>query len=286
MSAIIFGTKPNQILPQPDFSASKSANGGWEGSQSYLMKRGDMDNAAIRALFPAKKRATELDPNLESFFKFLKLSSIDNISNLPGGFTSIRVNFAGFQSAAGDFGTEDAPESEVPTYSRRGVTKSAPLNEHPKWKELEEIEQIALGKLLTGEYGWGQNPFSASTSNATYAKGSGEELFKFLPTDPITSANGIEFATRIAKGVSTYEYGSYTWTKRWQSTLDMTASQLNSLSQITTPPGNPTTPTGGRDWMLISADTEQTGDSNTLYTHEITFLLSERGGHDEFLQGS
>lgn len=284
MSAIIFGTKPNQILPQPDFSAAKSANGGWTGSQSYLMKRGDMDNAAIRSLFPAKKRATDLDPNLESFFKFLKLSSIDNISNLPGGFTSIRVNFAGFQSAAGDFGTEDAEELEIPTYSRRGITKSAPLNEHPKWKALDDPTKETLGRMLAGELIY-------LTSNGD---GLGDGLYFSgenggrAPSDIqiySTSGDSYEFAKRITQGRNTYEVGSFTWTKRWQSTKDMTAAQLNSLSRITDPPGNPTTPTGGRDWMLVSADTEQTGDSNTLYTHEITFLLSERGGHDEFLQG-
>lgn len=286
MSAIIFGTKTNQILPQPDFSASKSSNGGWTASQSFIMKRGDMDNTAIRALFPAKKRATELDTNLESFFKFLKLSSIDNISNLPGGFTSVRVNYAGFQSNVGDFGTEDATEEEVPTYSRRGAIRQEPLYNHPKWIALEENEKIALGKLLTGEWKWGFDPEIPSDGNYTYVDDPKLPVGGSVEANPIKSENAIKFAELISQGQSTYDRAGFTWTKRWQSTLDMTGAQLASLGKITNPPGNPTTPTGTRDWIMVSADTEQTGDENTLYTHEITFDLSEEGGHNSFLYES
>lgn len=282
MSAIIFGVKPNSIIPQPDFKASKSANGGWTASQSYMAKRGAMDNTAIRSLFPSGQLATILDPNLESFFSFLKLVEVSDISNLPGGYVSITISFAGMQPSAGGGGGGENANGEVsPTFSLRGVARTKSLNEHWKWKALEEEEQIALGKLLSGEYAWGPDPFSETGGNATYIPG---DPINILPTDPIISENAIQFASRIAKGITSYEGSSFEWSKQWQSTVGIQPAQLNKLGMIANPPGTPPDASGGRTWMLTSADQAQAGDGDYLFTNQLNFTLSEQGGWDEFLQ--
>jgi hypothetical protein len=281
MSAIIFGIKPNGIIPQPDFKSSKSANGGWTASQSYMTKRGALDNPAIRALFPSGARATELDPNLESFFSFLRLVEVSDISNLPGGFVSITVSFAGMQpSSVGGEGSVNASGEVAPTYSLRGVARTKSFNEHWKWKELSEEEQIALGKLLTGEYKWGPDPEIPEDGYYTYWE---DPKFPLEP-DPIVSDNAIQFASRIAKGITSYEGSSFEWSKQWQSTVGIQAAQLNKLGKIATPPGSPPDASGGRNWMLTSADQVQAGDGEYLFTNQINFTLSEQGGWDDFLQ--
>jgi hypothetical protein len=281
MSAIIFGIKPNGIIPQPDFKSSKSANGGWTASQSYMTKRGALDNPAIRALFPSGARATELDPNLETFFSFLRLVEVSDISNLPGGFVSITASFAGMQpSSVGGEGSVNASGEVAPTYSLRGVARTKSFNEHWKWKELSEEEQIALGKLLTGEWKWGPDPDDLPGGNYTYF----DDPRLPVEPDPITSENALKFASRIAKGITSYEGSSFEWSKQWQSTVGIQAAQLNKLGKIATPPGSPPDASGGRNWMLTSADQVQAGDGDYLFTNQINFTLSEQGGWDEFLQ--
>lgn len=278
MSAIIFGVKPNAVLPGPDFRASKSANGGWTASQSYTTKRGAMDNASIRNLFPSGVRATELDPNLEVFFDFLKLVNVDDISNLPGGLVSITVNFAGMQGNTSEINTDG---NTSPTFALRGTTRPAPLYDHPKWKALDEGERIALGKILTGEWAWGPDPFASGGGNYTYIPG---ETAVAVSPDPIVSADAIQFAVRISEGRAYYEGSSFEWSKQWQSNKGIQSAQLNKMGKIATPPGSPPSASGSRNWMLVSADQVQNGDGDYLYTNQVNFLLSEPGGWDDFLQ--
>lgn len=282
MSAIIFGIKPNSIIPQPDFRASKSANSGWTGSQSYQMKRGALDNPAIRNLFPSGARATELDLNLESFFSFLRLVNVEDISNLPGGFVSISVNFAGIEGS-GSGSTVNADGQIAPTFSLRGTARTVPLNEHPKWKALDIKERNSLGQLLKGDWSYVEDP----TVPGVYqlAVFTGEESYSVRPSaDQLTSDDAKAFAQRIAEGVSSYEGSAFEWSKQWQSNLGIQEAQLNKMGKITAPPGNPPNATGARDWMLVSADQIQNGDGDYLYTNQVNFLLSEPGGWDSFLQ--
>jgi len=279
MSAVIFGIKPNSIIPQPDFKARKDPNSGWTASQSYQMKRGALDNPAIRNMFPSGARATELDTNLESFFVFLRLVNVEDISNLPGGFVSIAVNFAGIQGAEGATVNEDG--TIAPTFSLRGTARTAMLPEHPKWKALDPAERTALGKILTGEWAWGPDPFASGGANYTYVPGDPNAA---VNPDPIISENALAFARRISEGITSYEGSSFEWSKMWQSNLGIQESQLNKLGKITAPPGSPPNASGGRNWLLVTADQVQNGDGDYLYTNAVNFLLSEPGGWDSFLQ--
>jgi hypothetical protein len=61
---------------------------------------------------------------------------------------------------------------------------------------------------------------------------------------------------------------------------EFTASQLNLLSKVATPRGNPPNVSGDRNWLLTSASQEQRGE---LYQTTIEWTLSEREGWDSFL---
>ena len=244
------------------------------------MKRGALDNPAIRNLFPSGARATALDVNLESFFVFLRLVNVENISNLPGGFVSITVNFAGLQGSENG-STVNAAGLIAPTFSLRGTARTAPLSDHTKWKALDIAERTALGKLLTGEWAWGPDPFASGSANYTYVPGNPSAA---VVPDPIVSANALEFAQRISEGVTSYEGSSFEWSKQWQSNIGIQEAQLNKMGKITAPPGLPPDASGGRDWLLVSADQVQNGDGEYLFSNQVNFLLSEPGGWDSFLQ--
>jgi hypothetical protein len=280
MSAKVFKT-PGKIVPQPDFQASQMENGGWRGSQSFMVALGDSDSPVVRSNFAVGTRATDLDPNNEAIWSFLRLKSVSVMATI-GGFRLLMAEFQGFWE--GDGAPSTAPEEIYPTFSLRGANRSEPIQSHPKFKALSLNERLALGKLISGEYAWGDDPFSPG-DKTTYRPGDPPSV---VDPDPIVSADAIKFAERIAEGVTTYERASYEWWQRWDSNVQLTTTQLNSLGKITSPPGFPPDPGGTRDWLMISANQEQSGSglegpNGPTYSLEIGFLLSDEGGHDDFL---
>ena len=279
MSAKLYGVGSNEIIPQADFMASQNEHGGWTAKQSFVAQKGSMDNATVRGVFQTGARATDLDPNLELIFNFLRLVSIKEVSNRGDGWTVYQADYTGFYTATYDQTTGE--ETQYPTYSLRGTLEEAHFSEHPKWAALTDEQKFALGLLVSGEslLNWTNSQVGTWSEDGTFNPFT-------LAGSPITlSGDSLEFAKRIAQGKTTYKLGSFEWTKRWEGTTGMTAAQLNSLSHIVVPPGNPPTPNGTRDWMLTGANQEQTGpDDGLRFQNEITFLLSERGGWDSFLQ--
>ena len=65
MSVTLFGTETNGILPQGDFSANQNENAGWTASQSFLVKKGDLDRAIADY-----SKAIQLDPNYADAYAF------------------------------------------------------------------------------------------------------------------------------------------------------------------------------------------------------------------------
>jgi hypothetical protein len=57
---------------------------------------------------------------------------------------------------------------------------------------------------------------------------------------------------------------------------------MNRLGKIDNPSGSPPKPGAGRNWLLVGVNEEQSG--NSLFNNELVYLLSDDGGHDEFLQ--
>lgn len=286
MSAILHGVIDDIIYPQPDFQAQQTEHGGWTGSQTFWIKKGGLDRAAIIARFPAGTRATALDPNCDAYYNFLQLVNVSNVRTVEGGFTAITVEYVGFYTAEYNEGTSD-PKT-YPTFSLRGGIEEKPFMEHPKWVALTTNEKFALGELIAGNvkpnYNWTQVGQYEIAEGFSWA-------VSFIPlkgstgADITLGANAIEFATRIAQGKTTYKVGSFVWSTRWQGATGLAAATLNDLSRVAVPFGTPPTPNGTRDWMLIDANQEQTGIGDFCFTNEVSWLLSDRGGHDSFLQG-
>lgn len=282
--AKLYGITIIDVIPQPDFEATQNENGGWRASQSFEIRKGGLDNASIRARFPYAATLRSLDPNSDIYYSFLKLSKINAVETIEGGYTRINVEFVGIgaQGGGGDGGNEAG--TTAPTYALRGQVVEAPLDEHPKWKALSEVEKNALGKMLSGDYAYGPDPFEDpdSSSFSTYIpRGEGAT---FLSPDPISSTDAIEFATRIAQGRSTYKLATYEYTHRWEASVGPTAAQLNNLGKIATPSGNPPNPGSGRNYLLVGVNSEQHGTGDLAFTNELQYLLSDEGGHDSFLQ--
>ena len=279
--AKILGQTAVEVVPQSDFSARKNENGEWTATQSFEFIKGGLNNYTIQARFPGGGTLGSLDPDCDEIFKFLRLSAITAVQTIVGGWTRITAEFVGF---SGGTSTTDPPlPTPIPTYSKRGTTADAPLDEHPKWQDLDASERVALGKLLSGEWAWGPDPFATAGSMYTYVPGDPNLACE---PDPITSTDGLAFAERIAQGKTTYKFATYEYFHKWEDNTGISAAQMNDLGKISTPSGSPPTPGTGRDWLMVGADEEQYGSGNFRFTNSLTYLLSDEGGHDSFLQGT
>jgi len=282
MSARIFIAPGIQAIPQADFAAMQADdNGSWTATQSFQIVKGSVDDPLVRDFFGRDKSITQFDPNAAQLWAFLR-SRKASFLTIPGGWDIVQVEFGGFPNLD-DQGNPVNPGESFVTYAMRGQIADTPLPDHHKWKALDLSERIALGKLMSGEYGWG--PEYNGTGNVTYFFDNGEQSV-FLD-DPIVSADAIQFAQRITEGRTSFRGAGFTWTKRWSALSPIPSAQLNALGKITNnPPGSPPTPSGNRDWLLVAANIEQSGeiDANPTFTNELVFELSEQGGHDEFLQ--
>jgi hypothetical protein len=285
MSATIHKNPAVLAYPQPDFQARRdSDNSGWTATQTFRIVKGTLNDAPVRAFFAINTPATILDPSLDSIWSFLRLRNVD-IQTTVGGWQDITANFGGIPTVDGNGNPiGDLSEFQV-TYAMRGVTGDVPLQEHPKFKALAESERVALGKIASGEYGYGPE-FNSDEPNRTYFFENGNQTM-FLPEfDPIETEDAKTFAILFTQGETSYKGAGFTWSKRWTGTEPITAAQLNLLGKIVAnPPGNPPTPSGDRDWLLAYANIEQQGEinANPTFTNELVFELSEPGGWDTFL---
>jgi hypothetical protein len=272
----LHGIVNNQIYAQPGFSASRDDKGGWRGSAEFAVTAATWSQSYWRAQFSNGTSITTLDPTLDPFFSFLTVES-QTVTRNEGELVTVNVELTG--SSEAQYNEGDLSDESLPTYRLEGRTFEMPFAEHPKWKALSEVEQIALGKLLSGDYLWGPDPFSDpdSPTNFTYILVDGK--LRSLVPDPITSTDAQEFANRISKGNTSYLMPTITYTESTQGNSPMTAAQLNKIGKISTPRGNPPAVTGNRDWMLTSASQEQRGE---LYQTNIEWTLSEREGWDTF----
>lgn len=276
MSATIKGLGLFDVFPQPGFTATLSENGGWTARHTFAIRRTAWANASVRNQFAKGVSATALDSGLAAFWAFLKVVSVEVTSD-EGDFTMVSVELSGAQGAT--YGEDGLGEEAEPTYRLSGQLQDAPLSIHPKWAALSEIEKNGLGLLIRGlaEYdppSFKVGQFDPETETFNAIKDSeGNEIV-------MDAADAKEFATRIARGETTYLRPVITWTESAQGQDGLTNAQLNKLGNIAVPRGTPPEAAGTRDWMLTSAFQEQRGE---LITTDLEWTLSEKGGHDSFL---
>jgi len=280
MSSTIYGLGINDVIPQSDFDATQSENGGWTATQSFKILKGGVDRANIRALFFSGAKLVDLDVNADTYFNFLYLSKINAVKTVEGGFTLITCEFAGVK-----YDSNVTPPSGVPnpTYAKRGVLATFPIEEHPKWKALANTEKTILGYLLSGLYVW-----DIDTQEVKIPQQDGSITVNTTLTDILVLVpDATEFANRIAQGTTTYTRATYDHTARWEEDFPFTPAQLNSLGKIVDEPiGDPPAPSGIRNWMLIGVNESQDGSGDFRFKKELVYQLSDEGGFDEFLYTS
>lgn len=276
MSGKIYLNSSTKFIPQKDFAVQQTENGGIEATQTYLCRYNSLGTADLTP-FRRGTRADALWPDVPSIYRGLRVKTAIPNHHEGSGMWEIKVVFTGtlfaFSTSPGSSGTEQT----VPTYSLSGNLEEAPLNEHPKWKELDDDSKFLLGKLITGN--------AHSQFDYTQAGGIDPEdgAWKFVQNDSGTitiSGDAITFAKMIEAGKTTYKKPSYTWTVREESAYGFTSAQLGKLGQIVNPPGGPPTPSGWK-WMLTGPSQEQSGEGR--FFKDTTFLLIEDNEENSFL---
>ena len=271
MSATLKGFSFSDVKPQPGFTATRQENGGYIGRHSFAISRAAWESGAANQ-FSKGQPITSFDDSLPFSWNFLKIVETEIVSE-EGDIVMISVTLSGAQGAS--YNEDD--EAPAPTYRLTGQLQDAPLSIHPKWEALESSAQWALGELINGNV----KPSREFTQVGNYD----EEGF-FTPmrdSDNVTITfedDALEFCKIIARGETTYSRPVITWTESAQGTNGLTNAQLNDLGDISTPRGDPPEASGTRDWMLTSAFQEQRGD---LFTTDLEWTLSEKGGHNPFL---
>jgi len=290
MSAKLFLT--DSIIPQPDFEATEEENGKWKATQSFWVKKGDFNNLGTRVYFNRGRKPSDLDPDNDSYFDFLKVATT-TVGTEVGGYSVIRVEFQGYIAP---IGSPPDNEKSYMTTSYRGSLKTVPITESPKFADLSTVEKFMIGLLMTGDFVLNFDGQTLSqwvvASDQTLPVGEQESMVN-IPLentdDPGTpyelqSTNAQELAALIAKGRRDVEVGTYEYVVRWSDDTGITAADVDKLGLIATPLGNPVKPSSGtRDWKLATINQEQEGTDEPSYTIELVYQLSDKGGWDTTL---
>ena len=255
-----------EFIPQPDFRATQSENGGWTASQSFVFLGDDLDSYSFREHFRGGRRATDLDESLPSYWDILNLISVE-VAHEEAGSATIVVNYSGSQVESSGGTGENA---EVITYSLSGSLSQRSIIEHPKVRALDEADRLKLGQLLAGNIKYIPNLSKYYEDNGVSA--SVEVSF--------TAGDSATFAKKIVEDIVTYDHATFTWTEYKERRTGLSASELNNVGKVDTPSGSPPNVTGGRDWRLVSATQDYDG---SLYRISRQWELSDSGGWDEDL---
>ena len=138
-TAKLFFPPGQSVIPQMDFECRPTENGGFEATQTFLVKKSAL--STVGPLFIRGKSITQLDPNCPLNYAFLGLKSAPQSDYAPG-VLAIRCVFTGY-GAEGSNGSS-GEELTVPTYSLRKDIEEVPLNEHRKWGALSDACQCGF----------------------------------------------------------------------------------------------------------------------------------------------
>ena len=267
MAATILGLDSTSVRPQPAFRCQQSENGGWTASHTIIVTRAGFDTAGIQALFAKGALLTGVDPNIPTFFTFLKITDISVLAE-EGDLITLEVNAAGSTAAQYELGDGTGLDIEsLPTHELRGQLSDAGFQHHRKWLPLSDTDKKLLGILLGGYY-----EYNASTGKLFVI--TEDNNFQDAP-EQLTADDAKSFAALIQQGQTTYERSQYTWTESTEGAGQLTEPQLNKLGLIATPRGTPPEAGGTRNWKLVSASQSQQGE---LYRTTLEWQLSDSGG--------
>jgi len=274
------GLTTGEVIPLGEFTATQDQQGGWTATREYYMLASTFSSTTVSNQFKPGTFAIVADSTIPAIFNFLVVES-RSVKYGEAGTCTVTVNYAGAAGAQYDEG--DLGTGIESTYRLEGRIAELELTEHPKWKDLTDPEKYALGELFDGKLKANYNYTEVGDYEVAdgFSWAASFNALKWSDNTTITlGADAQEFARRISAGIKTYLSTSITWTETTQGNEGMTASQLNLLSKVATPRGNPPNVSGDRNWLLTSASQEQRGE---LYQTTIEWTLSEREGWDSFL---
>ncbi len=263
-------------VPQADFQAEQSKEGGWTATQSFQIARATIDENTFQEDFRIGRPISELNPDIEHFWYFLGLSSIPRIRHIKGDYSIITAQFAGFTGPSGQ-GTDESgdPEAEpTPTFTLSGALQERDIRLHPKCLALADAKDH---EILNGLYEGIYVMIDDGGVDKVAAKFIDEEAqvtYRPLPDQP-TAGDAATFADLITKGQKTFLTPTFIWEKTWDSEVGLKNAEINELGFIDAPPGDPPTPNGNRNWLLQNCTQEQTG---LKYRIAQQWVLSDREG--------
>jgi len=282
-------------VPQPDFQAEQSKEGGWTATQSFQILRGSLDLETFQDDFRINRPIEDLYPEIEGFWRFLGLASIPRVKHIAGGYSMITVKFAGYTGPSGSGTEEDVPDvpAPVPTYSLRASMFDRNILLHPKVvaiaDALDHNYDILTG-LKDGRFTYyaGSGDLFGPVVCAKFIDEQSHVTWRELPGGAggqPSSGDANDFAERIFGGVHTYLCPTFIWSKTWESIHGLADEDIADLGLVDTPDGE--APFSGarpnpenRDWMLVSANQEQEGPK---FRNSLEWQLSDRGGWDALL---
>ena len=274
MPAIQHGILSTEIYPQPGFTVSQDDKGTYTGQGVYAIRKAAINNPTIQEKFTIGTSLTDLDDDPDKqLWSFLTISQASR-AYTEGDLIFLNVQFTG--SSGPQFPEDDGiSEAALPRYSLDMTSGELPLYLHPKWTALSDNFKLYLGALLGGTYIYdiANNKLLIPTDDTTLAQ---------LTEEDVTfTGDAVTFATLIQQGENTFLSPSISWTETTTGTEKLTNAQLNKLSKISTPRGNPPEP-NNRNWMLDGGTQDQVGET---YQTRLTWILSGREPFSEFLYG-
>ena len=274
MPAIQHGILSTEIYPQPGFTVAQDDKGTYTGQGVYAIRKDALNNPTIQEKFNIGTSLTDLDDDPDKqLWSFLTISQASR-AYTEGDLIFLNVQFTG--SSGPQFPEDDGiSEAALPRYSLDMTSGELPLSQHPKWVVLDNTVKTVLGYLMSGAYLYDIGAGEIVIPQEDGSRIVDDSLSALIPGD------AIEFATLISGEQTTYHSPSISWTETTTGTEKLTNAQLNKLSKISTPRGNPPEP-NERNWMLDGGTQDQVGET---YQTRLTWILSGREPFSEFLYG-
>jgi len=276
--ATTFGISNTEIYRQPGLTIGINDKSQISGAGEYVISKNQV-NTILAKVYPGAY-ATTIDSEIPLWATNLIVESYD-VSIDEGGIATIRIQYIAPSGNQYDFPTPESLPNNQPTYRLEGRISEKSVTEHPKFKALDQTQQIALKELIAGNIIWASSVFTAGEFLLYYPRkedGSQNVFYVTLVGD------SIQFANMIAGGITNYVSPTITWTETSEGSSAMTSAQLNKLGKISSPRGPEPEPSGTRNWMLTGAGQEQRGSADgAIYQTTIEWTLSENGGWNSFL---
>ena len=274
MAATSYGFGGFDYKARADFTAQRDSKGAWSARNSFTMLREVWETYA-RELFVKGALITDLYPELNSYWSFLTLESVE-VGNEPGAITIARCTWAGWSETEYD-------ENEDVVYSLSGTRVERSIQEHPLFRkevidndDLRGIYKAILMGAIKGEFkineGREKDPdvlYVISTTDASIE----------YPIENPTTIKWLEII--LEQGIKTYQAPTLQWTEETSSATGWRDQDLNKLGLIeydgnNRPPGSPPMPQYGTfNWLKISMNQTQEG---TVVQQSQTWELSPPGG--------